>query len=177
MSSSIAKAIKDFPAPQPTNFSKGGIEKVAQHVSQSLGYEPGGDLAALIRTRMRGRIQYIDLDLWLNDDTDTIEVYADGSFCIFLSRVGGLLRNRFTLAHELGHYVLHSRSGQQTLRAARSLLNERAEWEANWFAAELLMPKKQFLAEVQEGRTDLQLSSLFLVSLAAIRVRREVLGR
>ncbi|KAM3108257.1 ImmA/IrrE family metallo-endopeptidase [Phormidesmis sp. 146-33] len=60
-------------------------------------------------------------------------------------------RQRFTIAHELGHYVLHgaekvhyddkSRGFQVHLRSAVSAEgSDRLEVEANAFAAELLMP-------------------------------------
>lgn len=56
-------------------------------------------------------------------------------------------RKRFTIAHELGHYLLH-RSGQQALFCRHGAVEEGAsrprlpvaEVEANAFAAALLMP-------------------------------------
>jgi len=46
---------------------------------------------------------------------------------------------RFALAHELGHYFLHSNQGEKPLIAIR-FDSGRLEWEANWFAAGLLIP-------------------------------------
>jgi Zn-dependent peptidase ImmA (M78 family)/transcriptional regulator with XRE-family HTH domain len=45
-------------------------------------------------------------------------------------------RQRFTLAHELGHLLLHS------LRRATVMTNDDAEKEANWFAGALLLPEE-----------------------------------
>lgn len=51
-------------------------------------------------------------------------------------------RDRFTLAHELGHFVLH---GSEEYRYARSGTEIPAyqdpEWQANTFASMLLMPR------------------------------------
>lgn len=60
---------------------------------------------------------------------------------IYERAVAGLARDRFTLAHELGHLLLHTgvrfarHVDPQTVKAFRS-----SEWQANCFAGELLVP-------------------------------------
>lgn len=51
-------------------------------------------------------------------------------------------RDRFTLAHELGHLFLHSKPGYaRTLRDSSQIEPFRSsEWQANTFAGSLLMP-------------------------------------
>lgn len=72
-------------------------------------------------------------------------------------------RRRFTLAHELGHFVLHSDAlaGQVHVdRGFRVLMRDQKsasgtdgrEIEANQFAAELLMPKAFILAEISRRK-------------------------
>jgi len=56
-------------------------------------------------------------------------------------------RQIFSLAHELGHLVLHQESYGNPEAA-----NEEQEHEADRFAAAFLMPEKQFLAEWTENR-------------------------
>ena len=58
--------------------------------------------------------------------------------------IKGFGRDRFTLAHELGHYLMHqpenvsfARAGEKGVETYRN-----PEWQANTFAAELLMPKE-----------------------------------
>jgi Zn-dependent peptidase ImmA (M78 family) len=46
----------------------------------------------------------------------------------------------------------------------------RAEWEANWFAAELLMPRKAFKAAVDRNGLSYA-ADLFNVSISAAKVR------
>lgn len=65
-------------------------------------------------------------------------------------------RQRFSLAHELGHFFIPSHaSAGPTLKCADADLRARStdskilEWEANDFAAELLMPYSLFSADAQ----------------------------
>jgi len=76
----------------------------------------------------------------------------NGGFTIGLNRSDGEKRQRFTLAHELGHYFLHSdlliAGGSHFDRLysghnESGVLSPREEAQANRFAAELLMPKQQ----------------------------------
>jgi hypothetical protein len=62
-------------------------------------------------------------------------------------------RRRFTIGHELGHWVMH-RTGQQALFCRRTSVDEQAatpvrdiEEEASAFAAALLMPQWLFVRE------------------------------
>ena len=59
-------------------------------------------------------------------------------------------RRRFTIGHELGHWVMHRTAGQQSLFCRRTTIDESGqralvvrdiEEEASAFAAELLMPR------------------------------------
>lgn len=68
---------------------------------------------------------------------------------ILLNSTHHLNRQRFSLAHEIGHFVLHKMSGVHMdtkifLRSdAPNLHGVRIEREANQFAAELLMPEEE----------------------------------
>lgn len=66
-------------------------------------------------------------------------------------------KKRFTMAHEVGHYLLHDHlevhnENSNTLNwfhnAEKQMQKGIQEWEANDFAAELLMPEKVFRDEV-----------------------------
>jgi Zn-dependent peptidase ImmA (M78 family) len=64
-------------------------------------------------------------------------------------------RKRFTIAHELGHYMLHRDASDvfvdAFLRSERSSKgDDPQEIEANAFAAELLMPKRQLINAVAD---------------------------
>lgn len=61
-------------------------------------------------------------------------------------------RERFTVAHELGHYLLH-RGQAESFRCATDDVVDRVlkqrEWEANEFASYLLMPIDDFRTQVE----------------------------
>ena len=89
-------------------------------------------------------------------------------------------RRRFTIAHELGHHVLHRR-GQQSLFCRKAAVQENdapattrpplpvTEQEANAFAAALLMPATLIERYYESTRGDFeQLCSLFKASGAAM---------
>lgn len=78
-------------------------------------------------------------------------LYQDGARTVIgINRSHGAARRRFTLAHEIGHYMLHSRTTTFVDHAAPPTILRRdatsgegtdpREVEANNFAAELLMP-------------------------------------
>lgn len=82
-------------------------------------------------------------------------------------------RQRFTIAHELGHLVLHD--GDTMFRERITLVGvSPQEREANQFAAELLMPKAMVRSYLG-GRTLAEMAELFEVSEAAMGIRLHTL--
>ena len=84
------------------------------------------------------------------------------------------LRQTFTVAHELGHKVLHedwarSDSYRVLLRDPSKLDWDPIEFEANAFAANLLMPRD--LMDFYYSLPVEQLSRLFAVSVPAVKKR------
>lgn len=89
-------------------------------------------------------------------------------------------RQKFTLAHELGHYFLH-RDGHSSFEDEvifpRNQESNPMEWEANNFAAQFLMPKDEFKTLVASGTTSVDdIARHFDVSTMAVRVRAKKLG-
>lgn len=85
-------------------------------------------------------------------------------------------RRRFTIAHELGHHLLHAE--RVALCAERDLLRYipgNAETEANAFAAELLMPRMLFEPHCDVARPSFQvvrgLARQFATTLTATAIR------
>ncbi|WP_227287008.1 ImmA/IrrE family metallo-endopeptidase [Boseongicola sp. H5] len=105
-------------------------------------------------------------------------------FLITLNTGDSYTRQRFTLAHELGHYMLHRHlvgDGLDDDRAYRStnvgkyhntMIGPKEETEANKFAASLLMPSESVNREwAKPGSTPAQMASLFGVSEHAMSIR------
>lgn len=90
------------------------------------------------------------------------------------------VRQRFTLAHEIAHYVLH-RKDREEFRdhtfARRKDDRSCMEREADQFAAHLLMPESDVRTSVDKGLRNLNdLARHFDVSTLAMRYRLENLG-
>ena len=87
-------------------------------------------------------------------------------------------RRRFTIAHELGHYVLHRDligNGITDDALYRSRLSGQIERQANRFAAELLMPWDLIVESTEKGiNTMEELAEKFDVSKIAMSIRLEV---
>jgi Zn-dependent peptidase ImmA (M78 family) len=86
----------------------------------------------------------------------------------------------FTLAHEIGHYLLHL-TGQEQLYRFRPATWERREWQAEQFASYLLLPSHLLLPAIEglnlQSWPDLyRLRDRFNVSITALRIRLEKLG-
>jgi hypothetical protein len=86
-------------------------------------------------------------------------------------------RRRFTIGHELGHWVMH-RTGQESLFCRRTTVQESRpvvadiEEEASQFAAELLMPRWLLVREHAACKGDLDaLCTRFSSSRAAMERR------
>lgn len=88
-------------------------------------------------------------------------------------------RKRFTIAHEIAHYVLHRKDKTEFSDAIffRRGDVDGMEYAANKFAADLLMPERNIRKLVISGIRDVsQLSEKFGVSAAAMKYRLEQLG-
>lgn len=102
------------------------------------------------------------------------------------------VRKRFTLAHELGHYILHSNDSKMFVDTAifkrqsdggYTTREERMEKEANNFAANILMPEiivsrevKSFYRDLNDEENVAELAKKFGVSLPAMTFRLINLG-
>ncbi|WP_223181767.1 ImmA/IrrE family metallo-endopeptidase [Stenotrophomonas lacuserhaii] len=90
------------------------------------------------------------------------------------------VRQRFTIAHEIAHYVLHRNKQSEFLDhtfARRNDDRSTMEREADQFAAELLMPEIEVRGAVDNGLRKLNdLARHFDVSTLAMRYRLDNLG-
>ena len=85
----------------------------------------------------------IYLDDTLPDDVSGVLNRDGKGHFILVNRNHHINRQRFTLAHELAHFVLHRDKigdGIEDTALYRSRLSNKQEWEANKLAADILMP-------------------------------------
>lgn len=127
-----------------------------------------------------------DLD---DDISGEIERMSQDHFVIRTNASQSNIRQRFTAAHELGHYILHKLllgSGVDDSKAYRSdLVNgnfqnknikKRHETEANRFASVVLMPDPLVNAEFEKTSSINDLATTFQVSERAMEIRLKTLG-
>lgn len=116
----------------------------------------------------------------MDDDISGYLEFKSGRWFAGINALHHENRQRFTLAHELGHFVLHrnskSRFVDQTF-ARREGARNSMESEADSFAAQLLMPENDVRLKISQGITDLRdLAATFRVSSLAMRYRVRELG-
>ena len=131
-------------------YERGARRAVDLRLTLGLNDEPIRDLWALVRER--------DVNLAFHDFGPT---GGDGLYCwngetaliasnasLALSR----LRQRFTVAHELGHHELHRQGDTPLLITDKDIFGRRepVEQEANAFAGHLLMPDPAIARSFQE---------------------------
>ncbi len=115
-----------------------------------------------------------------------IQKLIDGSYQISTNKNNHYFRQRFTMAHELGHYLLHRKmigDGVNDSMMFRTTtegkfynlnITQNEETEANQFAASVLMPA-HLIRELQNKgvQTTKELAKKLLSSEAAIKIRLE----
>jgi Zn-dependent peptidase ImmA (M78 family) len=125
------------------------------------------------------------------DEVSGMLVLKDRNAIISINKAHSENRKRFTIAHELGHYLLHKNSASVFIDKAPVFLRDKKssdgtqlqEIEANRFAAELLMPEGLLREKILKKQLDIEnvnaigkLAKQFKVSPQALTVRLTKLG-
>jgi predicted transcriptional regulator len=172
-------------SPIPVNGSKADIHTFAERAARRFSFRSTDSIDFLVH-RLGGRIEHRNAAA---DDRlpESIRVESERSFTIFIPTTTSLARDRFTIAHELGHYFLHypivAKLHPGAIMVATRWVKEddrelqRAEWEANWFAAGFLMPEEQFRGVYALNIANIRLvAKWFSVSPKAVETRAKSLG-
>ena len=117
-------------------------------------------------------------DRWENNISGMISKTRSGRYEIYTNGKHPATRRRFTIAHEISHYLLHRdlMDGEvyedYLLRASGAWANPVIESEANKLAADILMPMRLLRDEYDKGlKTIEQLADRFEVSKSAMSIR------
>ena len=163
-------------APKPTGYNQLQIEELAASIAEKLEFSPGGELAPVVE-RLGGNFKYLDTEAYFFEGgTARIVVDGPGRFVISLHKLGGLFDNRFAIAHELGHYFLHSEMGRRPITAGHAEgAVSREEWEASVFAAAFLMPRSH-VESLGRKYSTYDMSAYFLVSVESLESWKKLIA-
>lgn len=165
--------------PIPTKLPREKILSIGEEVAKAFSYTKDFDLGRVV-AELGGRI--IQNDFWESQGrTGSLEVVGLRDFNIFIPNYTTSERNRFTIAHELAHYILHflPNVGPQNDAPFRieRYGNTAVEREANLFASAFLMPEAQFRDAYSQFDGDLSaVATTFKVSEVAAQARAKMLG-
>lgn len=105
--------------------------------------------------------------------------YENGRWIMKVNSKQHINRQRFTLAHELAHYILHKDKNTEFKDSTffRGNNMDSLEYMANDYASALLMPDDKVIGYINDGVRKLDdLASKFEVSVAAMKYKVEKLG-
>jgi Zn-dependent peptidase ImmA (M78 family) len=124
----------------------------------------------------------------IDDDVSGLLVIKNEKAYIVYNAKHSKPRKRFTIAHELGHYHLHSKNKPLFVDKTREVMYRNTasstgeymkEREANAFAAALLMPRcliENYIKEFDDFEMVVAMSKKFNVSTQAMSFRLSNLG-
>lgn len=172
--------------PIPTRASKDRIHAFAEEIAKQLTFGPGDDIEILVK-RLGGRLQVKDPINYAGEYPESIVIRSSTDFTIFVPSMTSPERDRFTIAHELGHLALHFPLFSQKYPSVSMIATrwvdetdsdqQRAEWEANWFAAAFLMGAVAFREAFASFGGNLTLvATKFAVSKMAAEIRAKNLN-
>lgn len=122
----------------------------------------------------------------LEDEISGMAYIKDGLGIIGINSLHHPNRQRFSMAHELGHHILHADDLRKAVHVDKAIFRNEAsskaidplEIEANAFAAELLVPRELLAGIVGTASIDLEddakvepLARQFRVSPSMMRLR------
>jgi len=154
----------------------------ARNIHQEFGAGRTPTPLAKITRKLNILVDYTPLDRELSG----MAMIKDGQKLIWVNSLHHPNRQRFTLAHEIGHHVLHEDILQQGVHVDKGVLRrdtvssagtEQIEIAANAFASELLVPQTT-LKDLIDKEFDLddngsieKLAKKFRISTAAVQFR------
>lgn len=161
---------RDVPRhPVPPGAARQEVDSVARRVRETWGL-PDGPIANVVRTVERHGVVVARM-LLESDTVDAFSVpFADRPVIVLGKDKGRPDRSRWDCAHELGHLVMHDPDPQRSLHL---------ENQANWFAAELLLPAaevRDLLPSSADWKVLADLKVSWGVSMNALLQRAKSLG-
>ena len=147
-SQKVAELCRRWNSPRPLGALLNALNATFPHLdSAPLPIDP------YVLAKMRGIRDVIDADI----ESDGYILLRKSGYIVHLNKLHTIERKRFTLAHEIGHTFFldlsHDSSSENEINLEKSdFINADADTEeeqlCNVVAAEILMPRKQFVAMI-----------------------------
>lgn len=124
--SKIEKIAEDVLNQMKLNTTPVPVEEVATKLQIKIGREPSDDFSGIL-------------------------IRKDGKALIGVNSTESHVRQRFTIAHELGHFILHPQKEAfvDYRDNQKDIMRTPREKQANAFAAALLMPRTRLMKDVK----------------------------
>lgn len=162
---------------------KKGSSPIKMNVDAMLNYAFTKDMISSYKLDIKSLINIYGIKLVMEDlptEISGILKKEGSSWSIFVNKKHSCNRQRYTMAHEFAHYCLHRDSSQNFEDKSffrREENKATIEYEANQFAAELLMPEESIKEAISSDILVLKdLAESFGVSLIAMKNRLINLG-
>jgi Zn-dependent peptidase ImmA (M78 family) len=126
-----------------SNISREEIEDIAEAFSKNWR-----TFIEFFIKKLNGRIEYLSLTDKIDEEKSVI-IHSENDWVIKISSYLGFERTRFSLSHNIGHFIIHSDYGRIPCEFPM-LGNDIIEAQANWFAQSFLMPKNLVLPAYEE---------------------------
>lgn len=164
--------------PAALHWKRNYIETLGAKLAEGINYLDNFDVRGAV-TKLGGRVA--EKEFWFQLKGDgALVVNGPADFEIFVPPHEPDARRRFTIAHELGHYILHYVAAPERETIPLPMQASRygdgpEEWEANWFAAGFLMPEALFKKQFEITKDIEELATHFHVSIWDVEGRIEYL--
>jgi hypothetical protein len=162
---------------QPGNYSSTSVIKFGEKIAESVNMGLDFDLRKLV-VKNGGTLHDVTFALFKQYSIqgvldNSIYVRKEGDFDLLLHAYLPFDVERYIIAHELGHYVLHAKD-----KMCFACYNGtgQIEVEAYNFALGFLMPEKLFREQIQQTPDTNYLSFLFQVPKPLIEERKKTLS-
>ncbi len=141
------------------------IQGIVNQLQEKYGTKNPDELAA-----------YLDLHLYERSDfKHLLGMYAvvEGRRCIFLNANIDEVQRKLILAHEIGHDQLHQKEAAEQGLVEFTLfdMTNRGEYEANVFAAHLLLDEEEIHSLAKEGYDVVSIAQILKVNINLLLIK------
>lgn len=167
---------------QPKAYSLESIEKVASDLHKDYANQKSLITIGQLKNLAESVGASVELVVFTPDTVSARVSGKNGSYKIQISQNEPLPRQKFSLAHEIGHIILHDVDKKEFVEYRKPILDYAdpsllyKETQANAFAAALLIPKEEAINVWDSVRDIDDFAEMFEVSKAAAYNRLANLG-